>query len=105
MVYSPHWYDLYALFNKAFGDFTFNVQGLSQVRAPPNWSPRNYLNDGTNRDLSQGLHLRKAIYWGQSGARENHSLQIRNIIEAGYRSLKNERPVFLGECGIPMDMK
>lgn len=45
------------------------------------------------------------MYWGQSGARENHTLQIRNIIEAGYRSLANERPVFLGECGIPMDLK
>jgi len=48
--------------------------------------------------------LWKALYWGQSGARVNHSLQIRNVIEAGYKSLKNERPVFLGECGIPMDM-
>jgi len=49
--------------------------------------------------------LWKGMYWGQSGARENHSLQIRNIIEAGYKSFQNERPVFLGECGIPMDMK
>ena len=31
MVYSPHWYDLHALFNKAFGDLTYNVQGLSRV--------------------------------------------------------------------------
>ena len=51
------------------------------------------------------MFLWKAMYWGQSGARENHSLQIKNIIEAGYKSLKNERPVFFGECGIPMDMK
>ena len=51
------------------------------------------------------MPLWKAVYWGQSGARENHSQQIRNIIEAGYKSLRNERPVFLGECGIPMDMK
>ena len=34
MVFSPHWYDLQALFNKAFGDFTVNVQGLSRVRLP-----------------------------------------------------------------------
>jgi len=81
MVFSPHWYDLQALFYKAFGDFTVNVQGLSRGMLP--W---------------------KAMHWGQGGARENHSLQIRNIVEAGYRSLKNERPVFLGECGVPMDM-
>lgn len=31
MVFSPHWYDLQALFYKAFGDFTVNVQGLSRV--------------------------------------------------------------------------
>ena len=105
MVYSPHWYDLYALFNKSFGDFTFNVQGLSQVRPSLNWTPRNHTNHEPYFNFSQGMPLWKAVYWGQSGARENHSQQIRNIIEAGYKSLKNERPVFLGECGIPMDMK
>lgn len=31
MVYAPHWYDLNALFTKAFGDFSVNVQGLSRV--------------------------------------------------------------------------
>jgi len=46
----------------------------------------------------------KAFYWGQKGARENFSLQIRNIVEHGYGSL-GETPVLLGECGIPMDMK
>ena len=46
----------------------------------------------------------KAFYWGQRGARENYSLQIRNIVEAGYRSL-GEIPIIIGECGIPMDMK
>ena len=39
MVYSPHWYDLHALFNKAFGDLTYNVQGLSQVWSPPKSVP------------------------------------------------------------------
>jgi hypothetical protein len=34
MVFSPHWYDLRALFDKAFGDFTVNVQGLSRVSSP-----------------------------------------------------------------------
>ena len=53
---------------------------------------------------SQGMFLPKALYWGHQGARENFSLQMRNIVEAGYRSL-GERPVIIGECGIPMDMK
>lgn len=46
----------------------------------------------------------KAFYWGQKGARENFTLQIRNIIENGYKSL-GEIPIIIGECGIPMDMK
>ncbi|KAH7928854.1 glycoside hydrolase family 5 protein [Leucogyrophana mollusca] len=80
MVYAPHWYDLNALFTKAFGDFTVNVQGLSR-----------------------GMFPLKAFYWGQKGARDNFSLQIRNITEAAYRTL-GEKPVLIGECGIPMDM-
>jgi hypothetical protein len=31
MVFSPHWYDLDALFRKEFGTFTVNVQALSRV--------------------------------------------------------------------------
>ena len=46
----------------------------------------------------------KAFYWVQKGARDNFSLQIRNIVEEGYKSL-GETPVIIGECGIPMDMK
>jgi hypothetical protein len=80
MVYAPHWYDLNSLFNKAFGDLTVNVQGLSR-----------------------GMFPLKAFHWGQKGARENFSLQIRNVVEAGYRSL-GEKPVLIGECGAPMDM-
>ncbi|KAH9834996.1 glycoside hydrolase superfamily [Rhodofomes roseus] len=80
MVYAPHWYDLNALFTKAFGDFTVNVQGLSR-----------------------GMFPLKAFYWGHQGARDNFALQIRNIVEAGYRSL-GEKPVIIGECGIPMDL-
>ena len=53
---------------------------------------------------SKGMFLPKALYWGHQGARENFSLQMRNIVEAAYRSL-GERPVIIGECGIPMDMK
>ncbi|KAF5384366.1 hypothetical protein D9615_003481 [Tricholomella constricta] len=80
MVYAPHWYDLNALFTKAFGDFTVNVQGLSR-----------------------GMFPLKAFYWGQQGARDNYSLQIRNLVEASYSSI-GEKPVIIGECGIPMDM-
>ncbi|PSS32123.1 hypothetical protein PHLCEN_2v2119 [Hermanssonia centrifuga] len=80
MVYAPHWYDLNTLFAKAFGDFSVNVQGLSR-----------------------GMFPLKAFYWGQRGARDNFSLQIRNIAEEAYRSL-GEKPVIIGECGIPMDL-
>jgi hypothetical protein len=31
MIFSPHWYDLDALFRKEFGNFTVNVQALSRV--------------------------------------------------------------------------
>lgn len=47
----------------------------------------------------------KALYWGHSGARANYTLQIGNIVRAGYNSLHSTRPVIIGECGIPMDMK
>lgn len=50
------------------------------------------------------MFLLKAFYWGHVGARNNFSLQIRNIVEAAYRVL-GEMPVVIGECGIPMDMK
>ncbi|KAG6840292.1 hypothetical protein C0991_007685 [Blastosporella zonata] len=80
MVYAPHWYDLNALFAKAFGEFTVNVQGLSR-----------------------GMFPLKAFYWGQGGARKNFSLQIRNIVDRAYEVL-GEQPVVIGECGIPMDM-
>ena len=50
------------------------------------------------------MFLLKAFYWGQVGARNNYGLQIRNIVEHAYESL-GERPVIIGECGVPMDMK
>ncbi|KAI0089638.1 glycoside hydrolase family 5 protein [Irpex rosettiformis] len=80
MVYAPHWYDLNALFQKGFGDFSVNVQGLSR-----------------------GMFPLKAFYWGQRGARENFSQQISRIANETYGSL-GEKPVIIGECGIPMDM-
>ncbi|KAJ3921255.1 glycoside hydrolase family 5 protein [Lentinula edodes] len=80
IVYAPHWYDLNALFTKAFGNFTVNVQGLSR-----------------------GMFPLKAFYWGHKGARDNFALQIRNIVQEAYQVL-GETPVIIGECGIPMDM-
>ena len=50
------------------------------------------------------MFVPKAFYWGQRGARDNFSLQIRNITEEAYKVL-GETPVVIGECGIPMDMK
>jgi hypothetical protein len=80
MVFAPHWYDLNALFSKVFGDLSINVQGLSR-----------------------GMFLPRALYWGHAAARKNYKLQLGNIIQEAYQSL-GERPVFIGECGIPMDM-
>ena len=57
-----------------------------------------------NNILFKGMFPLKTFYWGHTGARENFSLQIRNIVEASYKSL-GEVPVLMGECGIPMDMK
>lgn len=45
----------------------------------------------------------KTFHWGHKGARDNFTTQIRTIAEASYRSL-GERPVLIGECGVPMDM-
>ncbi|KAG8938934.1 hypothetical protein FRC04_007323, partial [Tulasnella sp. 424] len=64
MVFAPHWYDLNALFAKAFSRLSINVQGLSR-----------------------GLPVWKAFYWGHKSARENYALQLKNIVEEGYKSL------------------
>lgn len=42
-------------------------------------------------------------YFGKSGLKKNYALQIRNIVNAGYRSI-GERPVLIGETGIPFDL-
>ncbi|KAG8960324.1 hypothetical protein FRC05_006980 [Tulasnella sp. 425] len=80
MVFAPHWYDLNSLFAKAFSRLSINVQGLSR-----------------------GLPVWKAFYWGHKSARENYALQLKTIVEEGYKSL-GENPVLIGETGIPMDM-
>ncbi|KAF8521332.1 glycoside hydrolase family 5 protein [Gautieria morchelliformis] len=80
MVYAPHWYDLNGLFQKAFKNMTYNVQGLSR-----------------------GMFVARAMYWGHASARDNFALQLGTIAREGYKSL-GERPVIIGECGIPMDL-
>ncbi|KAH9985691.1 glycoside hydrolase family 5 protein [Russula vinacea] len=80
MVFAPHWYDLRVLFDKAHGEFSVNVQAISR-----------------------GVNPLRTFHWGHKGARDNFATQIRTLVEAGYRSL-GERPVMIGECGVPMDM-
>ncbi|KIJ34283.1 glycoside hydrolase family 5 protein [Sphaerobolus stellatus SS14] len=80
MVYAPHWYDLNALFQKSYGNLTANVQAIAR-----------------------GLPIPFALYWGHASARNNFSLQIGNLAKESYISL-GEKPVIIGECGIPMDM-
>lgn len=91
-------YDLNALFLKAYGDFSVNVQGLSRV-GPLQRAGSQYLILS-----SQGMFPLKAFYWGQKGARDNYTLQISNLANEAYRSI-GEKPVIIGECGIPMDLK
>jgi len=45
----------------------------------------------------------KPFYWGQKGAHDKLITQIRTLAGAGYPSL-GERPIVIGECGVPMDM-
>ena len=52
----------------------------------------------------QGMSVLRSFYWGQRGARENYALQISNIVQAAHKAL-GDAPVFVGECGVPMDMK
>ena len=92
-----------ALFLKAFSNFSVNVQGLSRV-CLEQLARSCAMHPLTPTLLRQGMFPLKAFYWGQKGARDNFSLQIRNIVEHGYRSL-GETPVIIGECGIPMDLK
>ncbi|KAG0200638.1 hypothetical protein BGX28_006341 [Mortierella sp. GBA30] len=81
IVYAPHWYDLHSLFNKAFdGRITHDVQGLSK-----------------------GKNVFAATYFGIKGARKNYRGQLSNILNTGLQNVGN-KPCFIGECGIPMDI-
>jgi len=57
MVYAPHWYDLNALFSKAFGDFSVNVQGISRVSTIPPLSQISALNVMTGDVSSESVLL------------------------------------------------
>ncbi|KAJ3021061.1 hypothetical protein HKX48_009306 [Thoreauomyces humboldtii] len=82
LVYSPHWYDLKVLFNKAFNSMvTHDVQGLSR---------------GTKNVLN-------ATYFGAAGAKKNYRGQIRNIVRTGRERLPG-KVILVGECGLPMDI-
>ncbi|KAI8915672.1 glycoside hydrolase superfamily [Gorgonomyces haynaldii] len=80
-IYSPHWYDLKAVFQKSFDSFfTHDVQGLSR-----------------------GKNLLQASYFGLYGAKKNYTLQIGNVVKAGLQKV-GVKPCLIGECGIPMDI-
>ncbi|KAJ3082647.1 hypothetical protein HDU99_002037, partial [Rhizoclosmatium hyalinum] len=82
LVYAPHWYDLKTLWEKAFDEqLTFDVQALAR---------------GTKTVLT-------AMYFGRSGAEKNYTGQMRNIMQTGKVKVGN-RPVVMGEVGIPMDI-
>jgi hypothetical protein len=68
------------LFDKAHGEFSENVQAFTR-----------------------GANPLKTFHWGQQGACNNFSTQIQSIVQATHRSL-GDRPVIIGECGVPMDM-
>jgi hypothetical protein len=44
-----------------------------------------------------------ATYFGIAGAIANYRGQLRNVVSAGLRNV-GERPILVGECGIPMDI-
>ncbi|KAJ3193375.1 hypothetical protein HK101_004929, partial [Irineochytrium annulatum] len=81
VVYAPHWYDLNTLFSKSFDGFmTHDVQGLAR-----------------------GKSVLQATYFGIAGAGKNYSGQLRNIVRNGVARI-GQRPILLGECGMPMDI-
>ncbi|RKO97729.1 hypothetical protein CXG81DRAFT_6583, partial [Caulochytrium protostelioides] len=82
LVYAPHWYDLNALFSKSFTTaVTHDVQRLA--RNP--WA------------------LPFATYFGRRGVKRNYAGQIQALVDEG-RARVGDRPVLVGECGLPMDI-
>ena len=55
-------------------------------------------------ELIQGVFPLKTFYWGQPSARDNYTLQIRNLRDKAHEAL-GDTPVVFGECGVPMDLK
>lgn len=80
-VYAPHWYDLHAMFNKSFGNWTVNVQGLSR-----------------------GMFILRALYYGDEGAKDNYSLQIATLVREARDKFGMNVPIVFGECGVPIDL-
>ncbi|KAL8276134.1 hypothetical protein RQP46_011465 [Phenoliferia psychrophenolica] len=80
LIYAPHWYDLQSLHTKSLNFWSANVQGLAK-----------------------GMFILNALYFGRRGLKKNYAVQIRNIINAGYRSI-GEVPTVIGETGVPFDL-
>ncbi|KAI0245249.1 glycoside hydrolase family 5 protein, partial [Lactifluus subvellereus] len=98
------WYtDFYYPFLKRWTE-RFCPPSWTQEHQPPNmvFAPH-WLLPCAHERANQGVNPLKTFHWGHKGARDNFSAQIRSLVEAGYRSL-GERPVLIGECGVPMDM-
>ncbi|KAI8885544.1 glycoside hydrolase family 5 protein [Backusella circina FSU 941] len=81
VVFAPHWYDLNCVFYKSFnGKVTHDVQSLQR-----------------------GGNVFGATYFGQNGAKKNYRGQLKNIKQDGLADMGN-KPMILGEVGIPMDL-
>ena len=79
VCFAPHWYDLKALFEKAWSPYiSFNVQELSR-------GSRNLL---------------KHTYLGWNGVVRNYSSQYKSLFAPG----NSHVPRLIGETGIPFDM-
>jgi predicted TIM-barrel fold metal-dependent hydrolase len=92
-------YDLRVLFDKAHGEFSVNVQALARVRFPILF----ICAVDVLRKPRQGANPIKDVPLGAKGCAGQLRHTNRSIVEAAYRSL-GERPVIIGECGVPMDM-
>ncbi|EGG04240.1 family 5 glycoside hydrolase [Melampsora larici-populina 98AG31] len=80
LVLAPHFYDLFSLVHKSFGNITLDVQAICLKRPIWEW-----------------------IYFGQSGAKRNYTNQIKRIIKSAEKTIGNV-PCLIGEIGMCMDL-
>ncbi|EGG09150.1 family 5 glycoside hydrolase [Melampsora larici-populina 98AG31] len=76
----PHFYDLFSLVHKSFGNVTLDVQAMCLRRPIWEW-----------------------IYFGQSGAKRNYTNQIKQIIKSAEKNIGNV-PCLIGEIGMCKDI-